>query len=285
MYEHLAHAPTAELWQLVHMMPLSADPSKELSVYLSEIMDELKRRGELGAASEEEMRACFEGALAKAAELQRMEKLKAARQRLISDIQENRTQKNRRLARLWKIGVAATAAVAIFAISGTIATSAGFDFWGSISRWTSDAWHTITGQAHVEDTMMESDQNFTPLWDKLDELDIPVALPSVVPKGFKFDSFGDASAEPPKRMLAWFGNGTQAFSLGIKQVDAENYTSSHEINPEEGVTDELIGGVHYAVMENNGRMRAVWFDGEYELSLQGELSQEQLVAMLESIEK
>jgi hypothetical protein len=175
--------------------------------------------------------------------------------------------------------VAVSVILALFLTNAaTLAT--GFDFFGSVARWSKDAVYFVFGNPTEDNKPQTMDPAYTRLKATLEILGINVHLPYFLPYGFEFDAIEPDKPNEFSPIIAWFARGSDEFSIGIRPMDTTS--SFSEVNDE--AQSEIYKG-HYLITFNVNRTKALWYYGIYELQIQGNLTYEELTQMLDSILK
>lgn len=265
----LSHATVEELWEMVDVASLSADDSEKSAELLKRLMTELETRGELSQASNDEKKICYEGVLEKTSKFNNQQSMEI---KLTSE-------KNRRRRFVRRIAVSAASLIVVFAMANVATAAAGFEFFGVFSRWTKEALYVITGNKEMRSLSKE----FYRLNEKLNEIDISVKLPTYIPDGYRFDLFEEDEDFEQFHLTAWFTDGNQYFSIKVLEIDSYAISNWSEANGKEESEIYDKSGNKYVIISNNDRIQAIWKDGNYEIVLQGMLTREQLVKMIDSI--
>jgi hypothetical protein len=282
----LAHATTEELYKLADTIIAGEDLTDEQAALLDDIGTELEKRGEWKKISMEEAETLGEQIRQRAAAETRAETDKETPSwvaQLLQDAEEDVRQRN---AKRRKVTVAAAGLVVVLLVSNSISAWAGFDFIAWAFARVQHGFHMITAGESEETEKVEAFE-LQSVRSNLAENDVLLKLPTWLPEKFYFQEFNDTNTVAPFYMTAWFTDGTSQFSLQIREAGSQEELDSWM---EAGNTEELgeldkrvISGVTYAVASNYGKAKAIWHENNYELTIQGDLTSEELTAMLESI--
>ena len=270
MREMVKRIATEHLYKLMDITLESESVTDDQADLLYSIIDELMERGEMQKISEEEVRASYQHLLEK------VEKQKGqSNQALVNVTKENPKPSKSQRKWLHPALVAASIAVALF-LTNAVTLAVGFDFFGSVARWSKDAVYFIFGSPTEDGKEMDPEYCF--LNDTLVNLSIQVDLPKYLPSGFRFDTIEPDEPTEFSPIHAWFIRGESEFFINVKRVAST--VSFSEANDEE--QSEVYKG-KYMIAMNNDRIKALWYQGIYEIIIQGTLTYEELTQILDSI--
>ena len=174
--------------------------------------------------------------------------------------------------------VACMAAVfAVLFFGGTITSYAfGYDLWGAFAHWTRETF----GFAYVTPT--DHPKSYSSLQDALSDYGITEPLtPTWIPDGYTLQSV-DISETPIKtKFLAVYRNNNKELTICVKEV-SNGDTSIYEKDGEVVAIYEVDSIKHY-IMTNNGWRNAAWVNKAYECLISGELPEEIITRMIDSI--
>lgn len=285
MRELTKHATTHELHVLMDMVHESETTTSEQAELLYAIVDELTDRGEIDEITEEEIHAALKKTMLKAkrpdfaqkpmsqTEFERMDDLRA-------DMLKDRQRRKARRKSYFRSSVIAASVVFALFLTNTITLATGHDLFGSIARWSKDAVYFVFGVDSAVEPKQGISKEYYSLKMTLDDLGIQIDLPKHLPQGFMF-----ASIEPDasSNIVAWFVNGDDEFSISVKQVTGASKERFNESDGED--TSEVYSNANgtYMITTNKNRKKAIWYQGIYEIKIQGNITYEQLTQMLDSI--
>jgi hypothetical protein len=170
----------------------------------------------------------------------------------------------------------AASIVAVFSVTNIVAYANGVDFFGLFSKWTQDAVYFVFGNSTEEQTV-EVDAEYSRLINVLNTLEMQVDLPKYIPDGYVFFSIEPDEPVDFLPVAAWFVRGDDRFSIKVNPLGT---VSSHsEVNAEE----QLIHNGIYLITSNLHRMKAVWHQENYEITIQGDITHDELIKILDSI--
>ena len=187
------------------------------------------------------------------------------------------------------VPIAAT--IAVVFMSMIAAQAAGVDIFGSLARWTEETFHFNGGDSTpaADGTRPQvEDETYLAIQAEVDKLgiDIPV-VPTWFPDGYELQEI----QLPDPDITAWkdinccFKNkDSQTFFLNIARYE-EDYDISSIVFEKDGqqVTEYLGGDKLFYIMSNNSRRTATWSDGHIVVSFNGELSEDTIKIIIDSI--
>jgi hypothetical protein len=182
-----------------------------------------------------------------------------------------------------KAGVTAAVLAIVMAIN-SFASAFGFNFIAAIGTWTGQAFEFMAGQRSQQGNYPRVAGELSDIALILDDLGIVIGLPMAIAEGFWFDKVDEIHRETPVTMMAWFTNGDSFFSLKVYEVTDLSSGVWVEANREDGWEPFLMRSVTYFLTENNARSAATWYDGAYKVTIQGQITREQILDMVRSIE-
>lgn len=187
-----------------------------------------------------------------------------------------------RTTRLARLALVAAVIMAILLGTTVVASAAGYDLWGAITRWTSEIFGFATGKEQTDLVPEKSDTPYSELeqifLNKGLELNV---LPDYLPEGYGFlDAFSEETYEgtiisavysrADKRIILSYIAGIQNTSDLFPKDNDE---------PEEY---ERCGVKHYLVF-NEGKWGAVWEADNIVCRIIGVTEKTELIQMLDSI--
>lgn len=122
----------------------------------------------------------------------------------------------------------------------------------------------------------------------LKERGIEVALPRLLPVGFsEHEVETNTPDEPISYVICYFTKGDERFSISVEAIpdgcSADEYSMTYEMTGSEVKTHKTKHGEYY-IYQNESYGNAVWQDGSYICSITGNISEEELLRMIDSIE-
>lgn len=183
------------------------------------------------------------------------------------------------------------ATIAVVFMSMIVAQAAGVDVFGSLARWTEETFHfNGGGSAPAADGTRPQveDETYLAIQTEVDKIgiDVPV-VPTWFPDGYELQEI----QLPDPDITAWedvycsFRNENgQTLHLRVAKYE-EEYDISSIVFEKDGrpVTEYLGGDKLFYIMTNNSRRTATWSDGHIVVSFNGELSEDTIKIMIDSI--
>ena len=181
----------------------------------------------------------------------------------------------------WARAMAATAAVLIILIAGSVTAKAfGIDVWKAVIQWTQETFHFGEwGNFNPNNNLQ-----FESLQEALEEGNTPAWLvPSRIPEGFELTDITTSMTPMQRIYRAQYMNGEQELIITVREyLDGK----PHYVEQSEGVVEEYeVGGITYYLLENNKEIRAVWIVDSFECSIAGHVKIEEMKTMIDSISK
>lgn len=203
------------------------------------------------------------------------------------DDETSRTKATRRCFVLPRLSwVAAILAVFILSSSVFAFQVYGYNVWENIARWTAEIFQlktpvTPNGDAGEDMFPNAADPRLQPLYEAMKELEIPTTLaPTWIPERFEGPGILETSDEPFSAVINGFFPEQEALTIFF--TCNTNGTGIHE-KDDTPVNTLKINGVTYYVMSNLAHNQVIWSVNEFECSIQGTVSYEELEQMVRSI--
>lgn len=182
-----------------------------------------------------------------------------------------------------RIATIAASLVLVF----TLATSANAfsikDIWNAVARWAEETFSFSTG-VEVSEPKAESDIHFCSLQDLLIKYEVRSDIvPTQFPAGYELTNIIVDENPLQDTYLAVYSDGSSVIKVSVKsflekrpeQVEASG-TLLAELN---------ISGTTYYFFENHDQIQAAWIIDTYECYVSGKLSVDEIISIIESIEK
>jgi len=171
------------------------------------------------------------------------------------------------------------------AISSTIVASAfGVNLWGIIARWSNETFSFFLSEASPtgeQADIAENGVSFRDLEEALSYYGINASLaPTWFPKGYAISQVN--VFDTPQRITfnALYSRGDNEIVVNI--ISLRGNGSVYEKDEEE-VKIYLINGIEHYIMTNVNRRVAVWTVDNYECSISGILTEDEMMKMIDSI--
>ncbi len=179
-----------------------------------------------------------------------------------------------------------TAALISMLLVGTVTAYAqGYNIWGAIAQWTSDTFGFVFGNEEVTDQNGDSCQledNCNELVEVLSYYGVETTLvPNWIPEEFTLEDV--AALESPKKITftAKYSNDDNVIIIEISKI-VEGSAGTYEKDQLDATIFEKNDIQHY-IMENNGKLVAIWKTENFECSISGDIGEQELEKMIESI--
>lgn len=223
-------------------------------------------------------------------------------QRIMQTYQEKEANRRRKKIRKKRRSLRPGIAIALFillaaAAGSTIAYALGVDVWSSFVSWTKDIM-SIETHISAEPEPQTTSESVIPPIDKrigfgrgdafdreLERLGMEPRLPSWMPKGLEYDSSTSEIRESGTIYLKaiYRDQLDRSFTIVVEKINSiGNRSDELEKNINDPVTFSL-DNVGFVIAKNIGRFIMRWQDKPYVLTIRGNLTQEELVKMAESI--
>lgn len=191
-------------------------------------------------------------------------------------------KKRKKRPPVWRLGWIA-AILVVFIIAFPVSAQAfGLDIFGSFARWTQDVFRSLTGEEKPEDDLMWVSDEYSEFAGILNSLGINVKIPRWLPDGYHRYMCEQQSSENPIYVISWFLNGDDFISIKVLETMDKNHSSAGEKSGE-AVEEHVKNGIAHYIMTNNGNCKAIWMDGDYEICIQGEITRENIIRIINSI--
>ena len=261
---------SAELQEILRRDALqeSTEPDTEMILYITEVL--AKREKESNPS----------------ADVQRA--YKSFVQNYMPANQTNKTNKPLSLiSRMprWLKSVAVLAiALGLLLIGTASADAMDFDLFGMVARWTAEVFHfsdATEGTEYTEPGQTDS-MAYSSLQDALNRFRIQQRLvPTWFPEGYKYKEVEVFDTPFEKSFYAIYTKDSFRIQVSIRQLSG---SVPEEIEKSEGFIEAYeANGVSYYLFQNNKRLQAVWHVGEFEGVIAGNITVDEIKAMVDSI--
>lgn len=183
------------------------------------------------------------------------------------------------------------AAIAVVFMSMIAAQAAGVDVFGSLAHWTEETFHFNGGDSTpaADGTRPQvEDETYLAIQAEVDKLgiDIPV-VPTWFPDGYELEKL----TPPNPDITDWKDVGCllrnedgETITFSVMKYREGYDISSHVFEKDDRPVTEYLGGDKlFYIMTNNSRRTATWSDGHIVVSFNGELSEDTIKIMIDSI--
>lgn len=181
------------------------------------------------------------------------------------------------------VRIAIIAAILICVCVAAVQAS-GTNLLGMIATWTSEQFHMEREGETGTPSPVETDTSteYQSLQQALDEYGIEESLaPSYLPEDAVLNSINIRIEKDIPSFSAFYiiDNGT--ISIVIRQSSAIPLL---EIEKDESqVETYVVNGIEHYLAEDLGRQKAIWYNGSWECRITGNISHDELIAMIDSI--
>ena len=187
-------------------------------------------------------------------------------------------------ARLLKTAAAVLAAVLILTVGMTVTAQAlRIDIWGKFASWTKEIFHfTDTSDSDVTEPDKEFSIEYNQLRETLAEYNIEESIaPAWLPDGYKHKDIMVMNSHKERSIYAIFESNNVELIISIRQtigVPANQVEKSEDL-----IEVYTANGLDYYIFSNNAKLQTVWVTGELECIIIGQITVEDMKAMIDSI--
>lgn len=189
----------------------------------------------------------------------------------------------------WMIRIAGVAAIlaVLFFVTTITAYALGYDVWGTVAKWSSETFSFAARESGDRgDTAGRQSNNleFSSLQEALDYFGIEETItPTWIPERFVLESVDASENAGLIAFNASFSYGEDILVMsGICHDEPQEQYAQWQ-KDEGDPTPYSVGGVTHYLMTNMGRQKAVWMAGNCECGITGDMSKEELLAVVDSI--
>ena len=187
------------------------------------------------------------------------------------------------------VPIAAT--IAVVFMSMIVAQAAGVDIFGSLARWTEETFHFNGGDSTpaADGTRPQvEDETYLAIQAEVDKLgiDVPV-VPTWFPDGYELQEIN--SSDPGAKEWPYVdcllkNEDSKTIVWSVTKYE-EGYDISSIVFEKDGrpVTEYLGYDKLFYIMSNNGTKTATWSDGQIVVDIGGDLSEDTLKTLIDSI--
>ena len=188
-----------------------------------------------------------------------------------------------RTSRLARLGLVAAIIMAILLGTTVVASAAGYDLWGAITRWTSEIFGFATGK---EPTEIDHGQIDNAPYSELVKVFLdkgvdPNVIPKYLPEGFSFIDVTSEETYEGIIISAVYSHADKKIILSYI-IGNHNTSALYPKDDDEPEVYERSGVKHYLVF-NEGKWGAVWEADNIVCRINGVTEKTELIEMLDSI--
>lgn len=193
-------------------------------------------------------------------------------------------KKIRMPTRLLKTAAAIFAVVVILVAGMTVTAKAfRFDLWGRIASWTKEIFQfSDVSDPGVTDTKKEHSIEYNQLRAALAEYEIDESItPTWLPDGYKHKDITVKASPKVRSFYTIFENYNVELIISIRQtigVPAKQVEKTEDL-----LEIYTANGINYYIFSNTDTLQVVWSIGEFECQIVGEITIEEMKAMIDSI--
>ena len=189
----------------------------------------------------------------------------------------------------WIIRIAGVAAIlaVLFFVTTITAYALGYDVWGTIAKWSNETFSFASKESGDRTDAPGQQSNileFSSIQETLDYYGIEETIaPTWIPERFVLESVTAAENGGSIAFNAHYSYGEDILVMSVfcHEKPQEKY-AQWEKDDVEPTTYEAGGITHY-IMTNMGRQTAVWFISNCECSVTGDISEEELITIINSM--
>lgn len=198
------------------------------------------------------------------------------------DKRKGYSQRKRRL-----LSVASTVAlvIVIFFVGSVSAYAMGYDLWGAVVQWSAETFgfaYPDPEKPDAEPGLELGGLEFSSLQEALDTYEVKGAMvPTWLPEGYELLQIEVNESPRATLFYAAYQNREYLLSISIKEMYTES-TRIFEKNDGPVTIYEAGGRAHY-LAPNNARMTAIWINGVCECAVSGNVTEEEMKKIIDSI--
>lgn len=186
----------------------------------------------------------------------------------------------------WLRGVSAAAAIIAIVLFGSVTAKAfGVDIWAAVAQWSQETFHFGVGQQEeTGEPGIDDRREYTSLQEVLDINKISEPLvPTWFPDGYALLDIFIEELPMTNTYLAVYLSGENLIKIQIKSY---LNTDPQQVERSDALVETYDrGGTTYYIFDNNGFLQAAWINGSYECYISGDVTMEEMKAMIDSISK
>lgn len=195
----------------------------------------------------------------------------------------------RRLGRLASIAAAIALLIGIMTVT---AYAMGYDLWGVIAQWTKDTFTfvSVSKVNDAEESLTDATLNngeYADLQAALDAYKITEPLaPKWIPDGFRISEVVVNENSSPDYVIfnTCYKADTKSIIVQIKMHhNQDNVSFTTWQKDDMNVDTIIISDCTFYTMQNAGRECAIWTNGPFECTINGNISSDELLKIVESI--
>lgn len=199
---------------------------------------------------------------------------------------ESEIQEHRKLpGQPWGRRMVACAAAVILILCIPLSARA-FSFeelWNVVARWAKETFSFVSGDVERVGEPEATDAiEYTSLQDLLKRNNRPYdMIPTWIPDGFALEKVEKDIMPEQEIYLALYINGDKKLKVNVKAYSSPD---PWNIEIEDSIEVYTVSGVEYYIFSNFDQVQVIWRNQSYECMIFGEISFEEAIAMINSIE-
>lgn len=181
----------------------------------------------------------------------------------------------------------AIAAVVILLLSTVTAQAFGVNVFAAIARWTSEIFRLDGGSTpYAMVTVRPLEEGETAAYDTLEEaveafgIEAPL-VPKEIPEGFELVEVTATNRDLGLFIVANYESKDGYFQIRYREAEAQDFNTLEKENTR--VHSYFKGGIKYRLASDLGRQKAVWQNGDFECRIAGDISEQEIKGMIDSI--
>ena len=181
----------------------------------------------------------------------------------------------------WARAMAATAAVLVILIAGSVTAKAfGVDVWKAVIQWTQETFHF----GEWGNSNSNSNMQYGSLQEALEQGGATAWLaPTWAPETFKMVDVTVNQTPLQKIYRAQYANGDQELIVTVREY---LYDKPLYVEQSEDLVEEYkVDGITYYLFSNLDNAKAVWITDAFECYISGNVTIQEIKQMIDSIEK
>ena len=189
-----------------------------------------------------------------------------------------------RTTRLARLALVAAIILAILLGTTVVASAAGYDLWGAITRWTSEVFGFATGE---EQTEIDHGKNVNAPYSELENYFLnkgiePNVLPKYLPKGYEFLDAASTDSYEGIVITGIYSSTDDGEIILSYVISAHNASALYPKDNDDPNVYEKCGVKHFLIY-NEGKCGAVWEADNIVCQINGVTEETELLKMIDSI--
>lgn len=180
-------------------------------------------------------------------------------------------------------------AAALVLLLGSVSAQAfGFDLFGALARWTAEIFHIGSDEVpHAAITLRPLAEGESAQYDSLQEavdafgITEPI-VPTWVPE--RFELMNVTASNRDGKILIWgdYVSEDGFLQISYNEIDINSVTVEKE---HQSITYHSYGNIKHYLVSDLGRIKAVWQNGTLDSRIAGNVTEEEMIQMIDSVYK